>query len=231
MAANGLDFAFIDTEHSSLDWETVGDLCEMGRASGVTPIVRPYDLDPRLANRLLDIGAMGLMFHDVTRRSEVELILDAMRYPPRGHRGVTAGAAPTDYRTGDAAALQREVEAQTMLIIQVESEDGIARLNDTLTGGGVDVVEVGRNDLSASLGVPGELHSPTVLSALKEIVAVCREHDVSVGVNAVSRDDAEDLLARGIRCLSVGSDRSLLASSYRDIAALVRRDDPPGVGL
>ena len=54
--------------------------------------------------------AMGLMFHDVTARSEVELVLDVMRYPPRGHRGVTAGAAPTDYRTGDAATLHRLVE-------------------------------------------------------------------------------------------------------------------------
>src|SRR5690242_1266624 len=75
MAASGLDFAFIDTEHSSLGWETVGDLCEMARAAGIAPIVRPYALDARLANRFLDIGAMGLMFHDVTSREEVELVL------------------------------------------------------------------------------------------------------------------------------------------------------------
>jgi 4-hydroxy-2-oxoheptanedioate aldolase len=227
MAAAGLDFAFIDTEHSSLDWETVGDLCEMARASGITPIVRPYVLDARLANRLLDIGAMGLMFHDVTARSEVELVLDAMRHPPRGHRGVTAGGAPTDYRTGDAATLHRLVEEASMLVIQIESRTGVDRLDEILAGGGVDVVEVGRNDLSASLGVPGEIRSETVLATLDRIVAVCGRHSVAVGVNAVSFEDADDLIARGIRCLSMGSDRSLLATAYRATAALISKHATP----
>jgi 2-keto-3-deoxy-L-rhamnonate aldolase RhmA len=221
MAAAGLDFAFIDTEHSSLDWETTGDLCEMARASGVTPIVRPYTLDPRVANRLLDIGAMGLMFHDVTERAQVELVLDVIRHPPRGHRGVTAGAAPTDYLTGDAAILHRAVEDATLLVIQIESREGAERLDEILTGGGVDVVEVGRNDLSASLGVPGGVRSEAVLETLDGIVAMCDRHAVAVGVNAVSREDAEDLLARGIRCLSMGSDRSLLSAAYRSTAQLV----------
>jgi 4-hydroxy-2-oxoheptanedioate aldolase len=228
MAAAGLDFAFIDTEHSSLDWETVGDLCEVARASGVTPIVRPYALDPRMANRLLDIGAMGLMFHDVTERGQVELVLDVIRHPPRGHRGVTAGAAPTDYLTGDAASLHQLVEDATLLVIQIESHDGVERLDAILTGGGVDVVEVGRNDLSASLGVPGQIRSGTVLDTLDRIVAVCDRHAVAVGVNAVSREDADDLLARGIRCLSMGSDRSLLAAAYRATASQVHDRAPAG---
>jgi 2-keto-3-deoxy-L-rhamnonate aldolase RhmA len=228
MAAAGLDFAFIDTEHSSLDWETVGDLCEMARASGVTPIVRPYALDARLANRLLDIGAMGLMFHDVTARSEVDLVLDVMRHPPRGHRGVTAGGAPTDYRSGDAATLHLAVEEATMLVVQIESRTGVDRLDEILTGGGVDVVEIGRNDLSASFGTPGEIRSDAVLATIDRIVAECRRHSVAVGVNAVSFEDAADLLARGVRCLSMGSDRSLLAAAYRSTAGLVRELENPG---
>lgn len=229
MAASRIDFAFIDTEHSSLNWETIGDLCEVGRAAGVVPIVRPYELNSRMANRLLDIGAMGLMFHDVRSRAEVELILDVIRHPPRGHRGVTAGGAPTDYHTGDEGALQELVESQTMLVIQIESREGVDALEEVLTGGGVDVVEVGRNDLSASLGVPGQIRSEAVLETLDRIIAVCEAHGVAPGVNAVSADDANDLLDRGVRCLSLGSDRSLLAAAYRDAASLVASRQGTGV--
>jgi 2-keto-3-deoxy-L-rhamnonate aldolase RhmA len=225
MAVNGLDFAFIDTEHSSLNWETVGDLCELARASGIVPIVRPYALDARLANRLLDIGAMGLMFHDVTSRDEVELALDAIRHPPRGHRGVTSGGPPTDYRTGDAQELHQAIEYATALVIQIESRLGVDHLDAILAGGGVDVVEVGRNDLSTSLGVAGQIRSETVLATLDEIIATCGRHGVAVGVNAVNPDDANDLLERGVRCLSMGSDRSLLAAAYRAVATLVREHE------
>src|SRR5262245_11433581 len=71
IASAGFDFVVLEMEHSSLPWETIGDFCEMARASGITPVARPAELTRESTLRLLEIGAMGVMFHDVDDRDEV----------------------------------------------------------------------------------------------------------------------------------------------------------------
>ena len=74
IANAGFDFVFIDTEHSDFSTETVHTFCDVARSSDLVPIVRAYDTNAHLANRIQDLGAMGLMYHDVTRRDDVERI-------------------------------------------------------------------------------------------------------------------------------------------------------------
>src|SRR5262245_37936358 len=74
IASAGFDFVVLEMEHASLSWETIGDFCEMARASGITPVVRPAELTRESTLRLLEIGAMGVMFHDVDDRDEVETL-------------------------------------------------------------------------------------------------------------------------------------------------------------
>lgn len=216
IAAAGFDFVFLDSEHSDFSWETIGTMCDMARASGLVPIVRPYERSGPLANRIQDIGAMGLMFHDITSRDQVEEILSWMHYPPRGTRGSSSYGAAMDYAVGPGSEIRHAVDDSAMLLIQVESVEGIARLDETLTGGGVDVVEIGRGDLSASLGVPLETRHPFVLEAIDRIVSICRRHDVSVGVNAASLEEAADLIERGVRCVSFSNERRILIDAYRE---------------
>ncbi|MBU6422887.1 MAG: hypothetical protein KGQ88_02495, partial [Chloroflexi bacterium] len=204
IAAAGFDMVFIDMEHSSFDWQTVGDMCELARAEGIAPIVRPYDRTGPLVNRVQDLGAMGLVFHDVTSRAEVDELLRIVRYPPDGHRGVSAGGPAVDYRTGDGKTLQAAVNAHTLLAIQVESAAGVDGLDGILRGGGVDLVEIGRADLSTSLGVPLQPRHQRVLDAVDRVVSVAVKHGVAVGVTAASPEDAEDLIRRGVRSLGYG---------------------------
>jgi 2-keto-3-deoxy-L-rhamnonate aldolase RhmA len=222
IAAADLDFVFIDMQHSSFSWETVGDMCEMARSCGLAPIVRPHQHAQGVVNRIQDIGAMGVMYPDVRERTEVEAFVRTMSYPPSGSRGSTSLAAPTDYLGGDGAELRRLVDANTLLAIQIESRDGVEHLDDILRGGGVDLVEVGRGDLSAELGVPQETRHPAVLAALDEVIATSTRHKVAVGANCHTIEDAAELISRGVRCISYASDRHLLIRSYHDAAESLR---------
>jgi 2-keto-3-deoxy-L-rhamnonate aldolase RhmA len=222
IASSGFDFVFLDTEHSDFSWETIGTMCDMARASGLVPIVRPHAFEPPLANRIQDVGAMGLMFHDVTSRAQVDAMLRAMRYPPAGTRGSSALGPAMDYAGGPGADVKRLVDENTMLVIQIESREGLANVDAILEGGGVDVVEIGRGDLSTALGVPLELRHPTVLEAIDEIASACRRHGVAVGVNCVSLEDAADMTARGVRCVSFSNERRLLLEAYRGAVAGLR---------
>ncbi|MCA1216953.1 HpcH/HpaI aldolase family protein [Streptomyces sp. 8L] len=221
-AAAGCDYVFIDMEHSSLSFETVGDLCEMARACGVTPVVRPYSLDSGVVGRVLDIGAMGVMFHDVTTPEEVRRMRDAALYPPAGNRGSTAQSAAQDYRGGPGARIKAAVDDQVLIAAQVESAEGVARLDELLAEGVIGFVEIGRGDLSTDLGFPLEIRHPDVLAAIDSVIATCARHGVACGSLCSSLDDAADLLARGMRSIVYPNERNILLSYYRDTMESLR---------
>lgn len=219
-AAAGFDFVFVDTEHSDYSWETVGALCDTARACDLVPVVRPYDAGSGLANRIQDLGAMGLMYHDVRCRAEVEALLTAMRYPPRGTRGLSSYGAGMDYLSGPGEALRAGADDNTMLVIQIESAEGVERIDEILTGGGVDLVEVGRGDLASSLGVPMQPRHAKVDATLAHLVERCAAHGVAVGVNCTSIEDGRDMLALGVRSLCYANDRRILQDAYARAAEL-----------
>lgn len=221
-AAAGVDFVFIDMEHSSLSYETVGDLCEMARACQVTPVVRPYTAEPGVIGRLLDNGAMGIMIPNVTTRGQVDRLRAAAMYPPLGVRGATAESAAQDYLGGPGAVVTKSINEHVLLAVQIESRQGIDELDRLLAGGGVDFVEVGRGDLSTDLGFPLETRHPRVLEAIDEIVAGCARHNVPCGTLCGSLDDAGDMLARGLRSIVYPNERNILLKVYREAISALR---------
>jgi 4-hydroxy-2-oxoheptanedioate aldolase len=234
-AASGFDFVFIDAEHGDFSWETVASLCDMARASDLVPIVRPSEANPFLANRIQDLGAMGLMYHDVRSRELVTRMLSAMRYPPDGSRGLTSFGASMDYLGGPGDELRRISDENSMLIVQIESRAGVENIDQILDGGGVDLVEIGRGDLSMSLGVPMQPKHARVVRAIEYLVERSERHSVAVGVNCVSIEDGAEMLDLGIRCISFSSDRRILQSAYSQAARALAGHTPAssaaGAGL
>lgn len=200
IAEAGFDFVYLEMEHSSLGWETIGDFCEMTRAIGMTPIVRPAELTRESTLRLLEIGAMGVMFHDVDDRAEVDAYVDwiarskSMLRPDKARQG--AGGVS--------------------LVVQIETLAGLADVDAIVGGGGIDVVEIGRGDLATELGYPAQRHHPAVNDAIDRIVAACNRHGVAAAVTCFSEEDAADMARRGLRVLSWSADRYILQQAYRD---------------
>jgi len=219
-AAAGVDFVCVDLQHSAFGWETVADFCEVARAAGVAAVVRPHVVDHGTVNRIQDLGAAGVMIPDVDHRRPVDDCVDWVRYPPRGHRGVSVGGPAADYDIGplDAAAAEA-ADGRQVVAVQVETDAGVAALESVLAAGGVDLVEVGRNDLAASLGVPGDLRHRRVEAAVDAVVDTSRRHDVPVAATAGSVDDVAALVDRGVSCVMWRTDKSILLASYRDFTA------------
>jgi 2-keto-3-deoxy-L-rhamnonate aldolase RhmA len=222
LAEAGLDFVFIDMEHSSLSFESVADHCEMARACGLTPIVRPYGYDTHLVNRIQDIGAMGLLYHDVATRAQVEQLHRQMMYPPVGTRGNFANGAPMDYKAGAGAQIKQFINENTLLAVQIESREGVENIDDILSTGVVDLVQVGRGDLSTSFGIPLDYDNPLIDEALHAVAAACNKHGVALGVNSRDADEARELVRMGMRSLCYASDNRVLLNTYRAVNQTLR---------
>lgn len=221
MGAAGYDFVFIDMEHSSFSLETVGDMCEMARASGVVPIVRPVSRDEATINKVQDVGAMGIMLYNVEDRDDIDRSLAAMRYPPLGTRGVHSGT-PYDYRLNVEKSWAASVNDNMILMAQIESKKGVDNIDAILDGGGIDLVEIGRGDLSLSLGVPTEYNHPLVREAEEAVVASAKRHGVTPAMVALSREDAIEGAKRGFRVFMYPQDVGILQTAYREGPAMIR---------
>lgn len=202
-----LDWVGIDTEHAPADGETVEALIRAVERAA-TPIVRLPSLTAAAggaAKRALDSGARGVIVPDVQSREDAERAAAAARFPPAGERGVAGATRANRYGEvfdEDVAA----ANAGTLLVVQLESPAAIERADEILGVEGIDVAFVGENDLSASLGHPGETARPAVEDSIEAVLDAARQNDVYPGISGKSPDDLAERINEGWRFLLLGSD-------------------------
>ena len=153
IALAGFDFAVIDLEHSAMDLETAYRHIGTALLSGVSPIVRVPALDGGIVQRILDAGAEGIMLPHVDTVEQAAAAAAAVRFAPRGTRGVGGTS-----RAGAWGALPREEylrygNEEVVLIPQLESAEAARSAAAIAAVPGVDALLVGTADLSTSLGL------------------------------------------------------------------------------
>ena len=95
-------------------------------------------------------------------------------------------------------------------MIFIESARGIDNLEAMLQVGGLDVAWVGHNDLSSSLGIPGEFNHPRYLQATDHLLDLCRRYGCTPAATSADPQSAVALLRRGFRLIAYGTDIGLL---------------------
>jgi len=213
LATAGFDFMYIDMEHSIFSIETVGDLCHAALAAGLVPIVRPPAKDPHLLSRPLDGGAMGLLIPHVDNREEAEAVVRAIRFPPLGERGMNLQGVHTGFGRASGDEYVKSTHAETLLLVQIESERGISNLDQILFVDGVDGAVIGRADLSTDLGLPGQTNHPEVVRRVEMMIAACRQHRKIPGLLVQDVASAKEWIAKGIRLVPYANEVSLLVNA------------------
>ena len=94
---SGVDFVFLDMEHSGFGMRETQQLIAYWRAGDLPVLVRPPSKSYHHIARVLDVGADGVMLPMVANASEARQALAHLRYPPQGHRGVAIGIAHYAY--------------------------------------------------------------------------------------------------------------------------------------
>ncbi|MGQ9683554.1 MAG: HpcH/HpaI aldolase family protein [Anaerolineae bacterium] len=222
LAAAGLDFMLMDLEHGAFCLETVADMAQVARLSGITPLVRVSDHDYPYLARPLDAGAMGLMVPRIESRAQVEAVVRSIRYPPEGRRGCAVTARQTEFGTVGVKDWIAWANAETLLIIQIEEKAAIEDLEGILSVPGVDVALIGPNDLSISLGVPGEVGHPVMQAAMERVVEVAARYGVASGMHVRDLSLLRTWQARGMRFLMYANEMLLMRQAAEQAAKALR---------
>jgi 4-hydroxy-2-oxoheptanedioate aldolase len=165
----GWDFLIFDGEHGSVTPGDVGNLSRACELHGVTPLARSPGTEPHLVNRFLDAGAHGVVFPMIENRERALEAVRAVKYPPRGRRGLGV-ARPSNFLTAISAEdFIPYANEETMVITQVETQAAVDTLDEVLALEGIDVVFVGPLDLSIDLGFPGQFDHPQVKDVIERV--------------------------------------------------------------
>jgi 2-keto-3-deoxy-L-rhamnonate aldolase RhmA len=222
LAASGLDFIVIDTEHSAFDFSTVSDMIRAGRNAGLSCYVRVTGIEDFLIARALDIGAHGIMVPLVETRDQVERTVAAAKYPPKGRRGYGLRSIVTDFETASMKEWMERLNEDTMVIIQIESKEAIDNIDQLISVEGVDAAIIGPNDLSISLGVPGQLDHELMVEYIRKVVDACKRHGVAAGTHLRNLDMLRYWRDRGMQLLMYSTDVELLMDATRSAVKQLR---------
>lgn len=218
-AGAGFDWLLIDAEHSPNGFESIA--AQLQATTGYAPatVVRPAALDAVVIKQYLDLGVQNLLIPMIDTAAQAEAAVAAMRYPPRGVRGVGAALARAA-RWGRDADYLHQAEETLSLVVQIESTEAVQNLDDILQVEGIDGIFIGPSDLAASMGHLGRAEHPEVIAVVERCIETAASAGVPVGVNAFKHEIARRYLDLGANFILVGADVSILARGAESLAQM-----------
>lgn len=199
VAMLGWDFLVFDAEHGTLQPRDVENLCRAVEPHATTPMVRVTTNDPPTILRFLDTGAHGVHVPWVNSVAEVERAVGAVKYTPRGNRGLAGSRASGWGLEEPIGEYVPRANRETLVVIHIETQEAVDAIDDYLAVDGVDVLFLGPTDLSQSLGHPGDLSHPTVLAAMDRVADAVIGSGTTLGLYAGTVDMTKAWLDRGAR--------------------------------
>lgn len=150
VSMSGFDFVVVDCEHGP---DSVADLRRhigLADAQGVAVLVRVGSNESALILRALDQGAAGIIAPHIDTAQQAASLVDAVHYPPLGHRGFATYTRAGRFGTADPAGHQARLTAETLVIGMIESPVGVQQAAEVIAVPGLDGIMIGAADLRAS---------------------------------------------------------------------------------
>jgi 2-keto-3-deoxy-L-rhamnonate aldolase RhmA len=204
----GFQWGVIDMEHTPLDMMEVVHLLQAVGNTKMLPVVRVPWNDTVMVKRVLDAGATTVLFPFVQNAAEAAKAVAATRYPPEGVRGMAGMSRGS--RFGTTPDYLKVANASMGVIVQLETQEAIAQLDAIAAVPGVDAVFIGPADLSGTMGLPGELTHPKVMSLMSQAAQRCRALDMPIGTVGGTPEHVVQYRAAGFTFVAIASDLGLL---------------------
>jgi len=214
----GFDFIIIDNEHGPASIETTENLVRAARAAGIPPIVRVSGANPKEILRTLDVGAAGIQVPQINTAEEARIAVDAAKYPPVGSRGVAFSNRAAGYGFFGGEAHLAASNEKTVVVTHIETAEAVKNLDEMLAVEGIDVMFIGPNDLSVSMGYKGNFRHPDMQAVIADCIRRIAAAGVTPGVLVTNPDDFHKYAALGARympCVASG----LIAGAMRNMVA------------
>ncbi len=216
----GFDFVLIDGEHGIGHDQDHLHCLQALAGTNARAFLRVSCNDPVVLKRALDLGVEGIMVPNVSNAAEACAVVSGCRYPPEGIRGFAAtGVRASDYGLQGKRYL-KEYESELLVAVMIESPAGVENAAAIAAVDGVDVIQIGVNDLGYGLGVPDNPDHPRLREAVAAIEKAALDAGKWLGGAPYGAAGVGALVERGYRLITLGRDVGLLSGA---LSALLER--------
>jgi 2-keto-3-deoxy-L-rhamnonate aldolase RhmA len=219
----GFDWGVVDMEHTPLDLMDLIHMLQAVAGTPMLPITRVPWNDTVLVKRVLDAGVQTLLFPFVQNAEEARKAVAAAKYPPHGVRGMAAMSRGS--RFGTVKDYFKVANEGVSVIVQIETPDAMARLEEIAGTPGVDSLFFGPGDLSGAMGHVGNLMHDDVVRLMAD--GVKRSHALGVPVGTVggTPEAVATYRACGFDYIGCASDLGLMMRNCASVLSTIRSQD------
>ncbi len=108
-------------------------------------------------------------------------------------------------------------------MVNIEGIEGIQNLDEIITVPEIDVIFIGPYDLSQSVGKPGQVEDPEVVSCIKDSVKKIKNSGKSCGSFARDKKYLEILVDCGVQYVTYMVDSAMILQSYKNLKEFFER--------
>lgn len=210
----GMDFAWIDAEHGSMDIGDVNHLVRAADAAGIDAIVRVPDHGASFIQKVLDMGAAGIIVPHLRSVEVGRTVTAAAKYAPDGVRGACPAVRAVGHVTTDWPGDLRRARGDLLVFGLIEDVEGVENIEEIAAESGLDGLVFGPFDLSMEMGLDGDPTNATV----REMGVRVRKAAASAGIEYLALpgwdDPVDTLAAEGVRLFNLSGDRGALFSAF-----------------
>jgi 4-hydroxy-2-oxoheptanedioate aldolase len=213
----GFDGIWMDLEHHTLSVETASQLMRAARVGRSDILARPGNGEFARMSRLLEAGAQGIMYPRCRDAEEARVVVDWVRFPPLGKRGIDSGNPDVPYLSHALDDYVRLANERTFLMIQVEDPQAVSQAEAIAAVEGVDAIMLGPADFSAAAGITGQFDHPEVRRAGEHVAQAARRAGKHWASIAPNHDAARRALAEGSQIILHNADLLILKAGLERI--------------
>ena len=216
----GVDWLFLDGEHgalSMLEWQRLLQ-ATAGRCANLLRIPGGGETAVKQA---LDIGADGIIVPMVNTAEQARDVVRWAKYPPRGERGV--GLARAQGYGLDFARYVETANEETVVVVQAEHIRAVEAIDAIVEVEGLDAVFIGPYDLSASMGLTGQVGHPDVVAAIDAISRACERAGLARGIFGLDAAQVRPYAESGYSLVCAGVDAGFVTRGVREVVAALKR--------
>lgn len=169
VAILGVDYIIVDAEHTAVTPETAENLYRAAEIRGITPITRIGENSQQVIQKYMEAGSMGVLMPLINTAEDAKRVVDSVKYPPMGKRGLAASRAEEWALSMPFADYVKMANEETLIAIQIETRDAIKNFDAIVRVEGVDVIFFGPTDLSSAFNLHGQIRHPEVVSTIERL--------------------------------------------------------------
>lgn len=216
---SGFDFIIVDGKHGAYSYGDMQDMVRVANGVSMNAIVRVPSISEESILHAGDMGAQGIQIPNAKTLEEIIFATEHMRYHPYGKMEFALTTRASMYTFCNSIDYIEYVNNELLSIIMIENLEMAGRIEEISQIPQIDVLFIGIENISQSIGKPGQTDDPEVLAIVRGITETAIKNGKHVGVYASTLDEAKMYASWGIQLITYSSEMLIIASKFKEVSS------------